>query len=388
MGTFAPQNAAFFTLNIRELIFYGGAMNIGIPKERRPFEYRVGVSPAGVEILVHQGNTVYVEHDAGMGSGFPDQDYERAGASIVYSGHEVFGRAELLLKIARPLQEEIEWILPETTLMGFLHLASARQGRVEGLVEKKVTSIAYEQIQLSNGMLPVLHALSQIGGLMSPQIAARCMQSNLGGKGILLGGVAGVPPAEVVIIGAGAAGASAAAAFLAAGAQVTVLDRSMDALQRIHDRDSRAITMIATRRNIERACNFADVVVGAVHVPGERAPVVINREMLKTMKPRSVLIDMSIDQGGCCETSRPTTHEHPTYVEEGILHYCVPNISAVVARTATHAFVNAAMPFIMKIAGLGAHEAIASDPALEMGVNIFMGEMRHLHLWTPQEEGG
>jgi len=363
-------------------------MNIGIPKERRPYEYRVGVSPAGVEILVQQGNTVYVEHDAGMGAGFPDQDYERAGANIVYSGHEVYGRAELLLKIARPMEDEVEWIVPGTILMGFLHLASARQGRVEGLIEKKVTSIAYEQIQLANGVLPVLHALSQIGGLMAPEIAARCMQNNLGGKGVLLGGVVGVPPAEVVIVGAGAAGASAATSFLAAGAQVTVLDKSLEALQRVHDRDPRVVTMISTRRNIERACNFADVVVGAVHVPGERAPIVITREILKAMKPRSVLIDMSIDQGGCCETSRPTTHEHPIYIEEGILHYCVPNISAVVARTATHALINAAMPFVVEIAEYGTENAIARNPALEKGVNTFKGELRHLHLWIPQEEGG
>ncbi len=362
-------------------------MNIGIPKERRPFEYRVGVSPAGVEILVQQGNTVYLEHDAGMGSGFPDRDYERAGATIVYSGHEVYGRAELLLKITRPVEEEIEWLVPGTTLMGFLHLASARAGRVEGLQAKQITAIAYEQIQLANGLLPVLHSLSQIGGLMAPQIAARFMQNNLGGKGILLGGVAGVPPAEVVIIGAGAAGTSAAGSFLGLGAQVTVLDMSMEALQRIHDRYPRVVTMIATRRNIERACNYADVVLGVVHVPGERAPIVLSREMLKTMKPRSLLIDMSIDQGGCFETSRPTTHDHPTYVEEGILHYCVPNVSAVVARTASHAFVNAAMPFIMKVAELGPEAAIAADPALEKGVNLLGGELRHLLLWIASEKG-
>jgi alanine dehydrogenase len=362
-------------------------MNIGIPKERRPFEYRVGVSPAGVDILVQQGHTVYVEHEAGLGAGFSDLEYEHAGASIVYSGHEVYGRAELLLKVTRPVQEEIEWLNPETTLMGFLHLASARQGRVEGLVEKKTTAIAYEQIQLPDGSLPVLHSLSQIGGRMAPQIAARFLQNNLGGKGILLGGVAGVPPAEVIIIGAGAAGTNAAVAFLGLGAHVTVLDKSMESLQRLHDRYPQIVTMISTRRNIERACNYADVVLGVVLVPGERAPIVLTREMLKTMKPRSLLIDMSIDQGGCFETSRPTTHDHPTYVEEGILHYCVPNVPAVVARTSTHAFVNAAMPYIMKVATCGAEAAIAKDASLEMGVNTFKGEMRHLQRWIAPEEG-
>ena len=362
-------------------------MYIGIPKERRPYEYRVGVSPAGVEILIQQGHTVYLEHDAGLGAGFNDQEYERAGANIVYSGHEVYGRADLLLKVTRPMQEEIEWLNPESTLMGFLHLASARQGRVEGLIEKKITAIAYEQIQLPNGNLPVLHSLSQIGGQMAAQIAARFMQNNRGGKGILLGGIAGVPPAEVVIIGAGAAGTNASSVFLGQGAHVTVLDKSLDALQRIHDRYPQVVTMIATRRNIERACNYADVVLGVVLVPGERAPIVITREMLKTMKPRSLLIDMSIDQGGCFETSRPTTHDHPTFIEEGILHYCVPNVPAVVARTSTHAFVNAAMPYVLKVAECGAEAAIAKDPVLAMGVNTFKGEIRHLQRWIAPEEG-
>jgi alanine dehydrogenase len=362
-------------------------MDIGIPKERRPYEYRVGVSPAGVEILVQQGNTVYVEHEAGLGAGFSDHEYERSGASIVYSGHEVFGRADLLLKVTRPMQEEIEWINPESTLMGFLHLASARQGRVEGLLEKKITAIAYEQIQLADGSLPVLHSLSQIGGQMAAQIAARFMQNNLGGKGILLGGIAGVPPAEVVIIGAGAAGTNAAGVFLGQGSHVTVLDKSLEALQRIHDRYPQLVTMLATRRNIERACNYADVVLGVVHVPGERAPIVLTREMLKTMKPRSLLIDMSIDTGGCFETSRPTLHDHPTFVEEGILHYCIPNVPGVVARTSTHAFVNAAMLYMIKVAELGAEKAIEKDPALALGVNTFKGEIRYLQRWLAQEEG-
>ncbi|MDX9993177.1 MAG: alanine dehydrogenase [Anaerolineales bacterium] len=362
-------------------------MNIGIPKERRPFEYRVGISPAGVEILVQQGHTVHLEHEAGLGSGFSDQEYERAGAGVVYSGHEVYGRSDLLLKVTRPVEEEIEWFNSGSILMGFLHLASARQGRVEGLIQKKITAIAYEQIQFPDGSLPVLHSLSQIGGLLAPQIAARFMQNNLGGKGILLGGVAGVPPAEIVIIGAGAAGTAAAQSFLGLGAHVTVLDKSMEPLQRIHERYPQLVTMISTRRNIERACNYADVVLGVVLVPGERAPIVISREMLKTMKPRSLLIDMSIDQGGCFESSRPTTHDHPTYVEEGILHYCVPNVSAVVARTSTHAFVNAAMPYIMKVAGSGVEAAVGQDPALELGLNLVEGEIRHLQRWIAPEEG-
>lgn len=360
-------------------------MYIGIPKERRSNEYRVGLSPAGVDILVNQeGHTVYVEHDAGKGAGFSDQEYERCGARIVYAAQEVFGRADLLLKIARPMQEEIEWMRPETTMMGFLHLAASREERVRALLNNQITSIAYEQIRREDGCLPVLRSLSQIGGQMMPQIAARLLQSNLGGKGILLGGVAGVPPAEVVIIGGGVAGTSAAGAFLGVGAHVTVLDKELNALQRIQDRFPQVVTMIATRRNIERACAFADVVVGAVLLPGERAPIVVSRETLSKMKPRSLVIDLSIDQGGCFETSRPTSHDNPSYVEEGIIHYCVPNVSSLVARTAVHAFVNAAIRYMMKIARMGVDAAIESDEALAVAVNTHRGEIRNLHLWTAE----
>lgn len=352
-------------------------MYIGVPKERRPFECRVGLPPAGVEILVEHGHTVYVEHEAGLGAGFSNQEYEQAGARLVYSAHEVFGRAELVCKIARPLQDEIGWMQPETTLLGYLHLASTRQDRIDALLEKKITAIAYEQIQLPDGSLPVLRPLSQIGGLMTAQIAARFMQNNFGGKGILLGGIAGVPPAEVVILGAGTAGLSAARAFLGAGAHVTLLDRSMEALQRAADTLPLAVTMIASKRNIERACHFADVVVGAILVPGDRTPVIVPREVVRSMKPRSLVIDLSIDQGGCFETSRPTMHDRPTYVEEGIIHYCVPNIPGVVGRTSTHAFINAAMLYILEIAS-GVEQAIASNPAIAAAVNTHQGQLVNL----------
>lgn len=361
-------------------------MNIGIPKERRAFEYRVGLSPAGVEILVHQEKaTVFVQHDAGAGAGFSDQDYEQSGARIVYAAEEVFGRADLVLKVARPVREEIGWMQPGAALMGFLHLAAARQERIQALLDNRITTIAYEQIQQADGTLPVLRSLSQIGGLMTPQIAARLLQSDLGGKGVLLGGVAGVPPAEVVVIGAGAAGANAAGAFLRAGAHVTVLDKDYPPLQRIQERYPQLVTMVATRRNLDRACAFADVVVGAVLIPGERAPQVITRETLRLMKPRSLLIDLSIDQGGCCETSRPTTHDQPTYVEEGVIHYCVPNVTSLVARTAIHAFVNAAMLYIMAVARLGVDAAILGDDSLARAVNTYQGEARNLHLWSARE---
>ena len=360
-------------------------MNIGIPKERRPFEYRVGLSPAGAEILVHQGHVIFLEHGAGLGAGFSDQQYEQAGVKIVYSPHEAFGRAELVLKLARPMQDEVEWFNPGTTMMGFLHLASARQDRVQALLQQKVNSVAYEQIQLPDGSMPVLRPLSQIGGQLAGQIAARYLQTNFGGKGILIGGIAGIPPAEVVVIGGGSAGSNAAKVFIGLGAHVTVLDKDLNALQHNCERYPQAVTMIATNRNIERACAYADVVVGAVLVPGERSPIVVSRDTIKKMKPRSLLIDLSIDLGGCFETSRPTSHDQPTYVEEGIIHYCVPNVPAMVARTATYAFVNAAIPFISEIASSGIEAAMKNNPAIELGVNTYKGELLHLQQWDSLE---
>jgi alanine dehydrogenase len=354
-------------------------MNIGIPKERRPFEGRVGLSPIGVEILFHLGNQVYVEHEAGVGAGFSDQEYEKSGARIVYSPEEVFARADLTLKVARPLKEELDWLRPNTTLAGLLHLASARQDKVEALLEKKITSIAYEQIELPDGSLPVLRPFSQIGGSMTASVAAHLLQNNWGGKGILLGGVPGVPPAEVVILGGGVVGTFATQAFLGLGAHVTVIDKDINALQRMYNRFPSVVTMISIKRNIEKTTSYADVVVGAVLVTGERTPTLVTREMMRAMKPRSVFIDVSIDQGGCAETSRPTTHERPTYVEEGVIHHCVPNMPGVVGRTATHAFVNAAMPFIRKLVNLGVETAI-KDPAIEKAVNTHNGELVHLTL--------
>jgi len=352
-------------------------MNIGIPKERRPFEFRVGLSPAGVELLTQRGHTVFVEHEAGAGAGFADTDYEHAGAHLVYSTEEAFGRADLLLKVARPLQEELEWLQSGSILAGFLHLASARQDKVERLLEKKVTAVAFEQIIAPDGSLPVLRPFSQIGGAMAAQIAARLLQNNWGGKGILIGGVPGVPPAEAVVLGAGVVGTYATQTFLGMGAHVTVIDHNLAALQRLWDRFPAAVTLLSTRRNIERSVAYADVLVGAVLVPGQRTPILVSRSMVQSMRRRSVIMDLSIDGGGCVETSRPTTHERPVYLEEGILHYCVPNMPGAVARSATHAFVNSAMPYIVEIATDGA-DALLGNPAIEPALNTYAGERRHL----------
>ncbi|MBI5842243.1 MAG: alanine dehydrogenase [Chloroflexi bacterium] len=353
-------------------------MNIGIPKETRPFEFRVGLSPAGVEILTQQKHVVYVEHDAGVGAGFSDQEYERAGARLAYSAEEVFGRADLLLKVSRPLKGELEWLKPGSILMGLLHLPSTQKDKIDILLEKKITAIAYEQIMLSDGSLPVLRPFSQIGGAMAAQIAARLLQNNWGGKGILMGGVPGVPPAEAVVIGGGVVGTYATQMFLGMGAHVTVIDQSISVLQRIADRFPNIVTMISTKRNIERATAYADVVVGAVLVSGQRAPLLVTRDMVRAMKPRSVIMDVSIDEGGCVETSRPTTHEHPVYIEEGVLHYCVPNMPGVVARTATHAFVNAAIPYILEVVNNRMEDIMKDHPAIETAINTHAGQQHHM----------
>ena len=345
-------------------------MDIGIPKERRESEYRVGLTPIGVQLLTADGHACYVERGAGLGAGFSDRDYEQAGARIVYQPHESFGRAELVLKVARPTTEECEWLNEGQTLMGLLHLAAARQSRVDLLLEKRVTAIGYEMIQLDDGSLPVLTPLSQAAGRMMVQVAASLLQNDKGGKGILLGGVPGVPPAEVVIIGAGTLGTCAARAFLGIGATVYVLDRDLRRLQQVDALlHGQAVTMVSHDFNVRKVAKFADVLIGAVLVTGQRAPIVVTRDIIKTMKPRSLIIDMSIDQGGCVETSRPTTHASPTFVEENILHCCIPNRPSVIARTATHAFNNAAWPYIQSIARLGVEAALAADPALERGVN-------------------
>jgi alanine dehydrogenase len=351
-------------------------MDIGIPRERRESEYRVGLTPIGVQLLTAEGHAVYVERDAGLGAGFSNRDYEQAGARIVYQPQEAFGRADLVLKVARPTAEECEWLREGQTLMGLLHLAAARRSRVETLLDKGVTAVGYEMIQDDDGSLPVLMPLSQVAGRMLVQVAATLSQNDKGGKGILLSGVPGVPPAEVVIVGACTLGTYAARAFLGIGAAVYLLDRDLQRLQTVDTLlNGRAITMVAHEFNVRKVVRFADVLIGAVLIPGQRAPVVVTREMVQTMKPRSAIIDVSIDQGGCVETSRPTTHKSPTFVEEGVIHFCVPNLPAVVARTATHAFNNAAWPYIQAVTKLGVDAALESQPALARGVNTRAGKI-------------
>jgi alanine dehydrogenase len=348
----------------------------GIPKEHHPFEYRVGMTPAGVSILTARGHQCYVEAGAGVGSGFSDIEYEQAGARLSYNHDEPFRRADLLLKVQRPTDEEIGWMNEGQTLLSFMMLASTHERYRRALQDKSVAVIAYEMIQDVDGRLPVLYPLSQIGGWMAAQVASQFLQNNQGGKGILIGGIASVPPADVVIIGAGVVGISAAEAFLGRGARVILLDHNLRKLQQAHDRFSGQVTtMVSHDFNLKRVCKFADVLLGAVHVPGQRAPKIITRDMVRSMRPGSLIIDMSIDQGGCVETSRPTNHDDPTFVAEGVTHYCVLNVPGVVGRTATHAFLNAAWPFVTRLADEGLTAALEHDPALKHGLVMHKGSV-------------
>jgi alanine dehydrogenase len=356
-------------------------MYICIPKERRDSEFRVGLTPAGVKLLTLAGHTCFIEHNAGVGSGFQDYDYQNAGGQIVYSGEEIYGRADLLLKVSRPTVQEFIWMQENSTVMGFLHLAAGSTEKADLLANKNITAIGYEIIQDEEGDLPVLIPLSQLGGRMVPQIAATLAQNNYGGKGILLGGIPGVPPAEVVIVGGGTAGRAAARNFIGMGAAVYVLDRDLAKLRVIdHHFQGGLVTMVSHEFNLEKVCRFADVIVGAVLVPGERTPILITLEMIQSMRPRSIVIDLSIDQGGCVETSRPTTHSNPTFIKENIIHYCVPNMTGVLGRTATHAMNNASWPFIKLIAELGIDKALDRNSSLRRGMYTYQGEIVHSYL--------
>jgi alanine dehydrogenase len=366
-------------------------MNIGVPRERRADEHRVGLTPAAIEMLTAAGHACVIERDAGRGAGFSDVEYERAGARIVYSGEEAYGRADLVAKVSKPTREEAGWLKEGSTVLGFMHLAAGNRDRVEAMLAKRVTAIAYETIQEDDGALPVQSALSHMAGLMAPQVAGTLLQNERGGKGILLSGVPGVPPAEVVILGAGTFGVAAAHAFLGLGASVYMLDMDLGRLQRVENHlgfGRHIAMMLAHPSNIRKAAAFADVFVGAIHIPGARSPVAVTREMVRSMKPRSVIMDVAIDQGGCVETSRPTTHRDPTFVAENVIHYCVPNMTSVVARSATHALTNAAWPFVAALAGRGFAAALTHVPALKRGVATYQGDVVNAvlasHLGVPE----
>jgi alanine dehydrogenase len=321
-------------------------MKYGIPKEVRDMETRVGLTPGGVQSLVQAGHTVYVERDAGTAAGYHDEDYRRAGGEIVYSPAEAYGRADVVCKIARPTAAEHPLFREGQTLYAFLSLASASADLREALAEKHIQAVAYERIQEADGTRPVLLAASEIAGRLAPIIAGNLLMSE-GGRGVLLGGLPGIPPAAVVILGAGVLGANAAQAFLGVGAEVVVLDNNVKKLRWLEkELNGRVTTMYATPININRAVLFADVLVGAAAVLGERAPVLVHEAQVKAMRRGAIIIDYAIDEGGCIATSRPTTRRNPTFVAHQVIHYCVPNITAAVGRTASKAITYAALPYL------------------------------------------
>ncbi len=349
-------------------------MNFGVLKEDRRLERRVALSPAGIQSLTAAGNRVFVEQHAGLLSMFNDSDYVAAGAVIVYSAEEAINRSQILLKISPPTNGELLLLGFGQVFFSAFHLVVSDRRITDGLLAKKTTAIAYELIEDSRGDLPVLQAMSEIGGQLSIQAAAHFLQGEEGGRGILLGGIPGIPPASVVILGAGTVGRTAARVALGLGAAVTVLDTDLSRLREVeHCFHWKIATALATEVNVARAVQFADVVIGAVLLKGERSPHVVTETMVKTMKAGSVIVDVSIDQGGCVETSRPTTIDDPVFVEHGVVHFCVPNIPAMVSRTATVGLTNAILPYLRSVGEIGVEQALRMDPGFAKGACTFGG---------------
>lgn len=344
-------------------------MRIGIPKEVLLEEKRVSLAPAGVDTLVKAGHNVFIETQAGIESHFTDADYERVGATIVYSAEEVFQRAELIAKISPLTEREAEMLQPEQILFSFLHLAVGRKNIIDKLISKKITAISYELIE-KNDQLPVLQSMSEIAGQLAIQVGEKYLCSDIpGSRGILMGGITGVAPAAVVILGAGIVGLNAARSALGRGAQVIVLDKDLRRLQRIENLLNRHVTTVkANPYTIARGAKFADLFIGAVQVKGEKSPNLLTEDMVKTMKKGAVIVDVSIDQGGCVETSYPTSLSEPVFVKHDVIHYCVPNMPALVSRTATYGLTNASIEYMLNIANNGLTDALLGDVGLAQGV--------------------
>ena len=352
-------------------------MRVGVPKEIKNHEYRVGLTPASVKELVAAGHEVFVETAAGNAIDCPDSAYQKAGATILPAAAAVFEAAEMIVKVKEPQPEEIALLRPHHLLFTYLHLA-ADKPQAEGLMASGATCIAYETVTSRTGTLPLLKPMSEVAGRMSIQVGAHYLEKEQGGRGVLLGGVPGVSPAKVAILGGGVSGVNAAQMAVGMRADVTIYDINMERLAELDMFFSSQIkTAYATKATIAKAVEEAELVIGAVLVPGAAAPKLVTREMLKTMKRGSVLVDIAIDQGGCFETSHPTTHADPVFVVDGVIHYCVANMPGAVARTSAFALNNATLPFALKLAGLGAEAAMKADPHLAMGLNVSGGKIRH-----------
>ena len=352
-------------------------MRVGVPKEIKNHEYRVGLTPASVAELIAAGHEVFVETKAGTGIDFADSAYEKCGATILPTAAEVFAQSDMIVKVKEPQPVEIAMLEPRHLLFTYLHLA-ADKPQAEGLMKSGATCIAYETVTSRSGALPLLKPMSEVAGRMSIQVGAHYLEKEQGGRGVLLGGVPGVAPAKVAILGGGVAGINAAQMATGQRADVTIYDINND---RLADLDmhfgSQIKTAFASKSAIAQAVKEAELVIGAVLVPGAAAPKLVTRAMLKTMKRGSVLVDIAIDQGGCFETSRATTHDDPVYVVDGVIHYCVANMPGAVSRTSAFALNNATLPFALKLANLGADAAMAEDPHLANGLNVSGGKIRH-----------
>ena len=350
-------------------------MIVGIPRENKDNEYRIGIVPSGVEELVSDGHTVIIQSGAGSGSGLTDGDFQSAGAEIVRDAGDVWGKADLVMKVKEPLSAEYDLMRENQILFTFLHLAPLPD-LVEVLSSKGIRAVAYETIQLPDGSLPLLAPMSQVAGKMAVQLGAAFLQKEKGGMGILLGGVPGTKHGRIVIIGGGSVGISAAKVAYGLGAEVVIIDINHTRLSYIDDIfDGKVVTLMSNKRNIREAAAACDILVGAVLIVGAEAPKIVTREVLRGMKAGSVFVDVSIDQGGMSETSRPTSHSDPVYIEEDVVHYCVPNIPGSVPATSTYALTNVTLPYCRKLAGPDPVSAIREDPSLALGVNTWDGHV-------------
>jgi alanine dehydrogenase len=352
-------------------------VRIGVPKEIKVHEYRVGLVPSSVRELVHSGHEVVIEKGAGLGAGLADEAYVQVGARIAETADEVYAVAEMLVKVKEPQAAERKKLRAGQVLFTYLHLAPDPKQTRE-LQASGATCVAYETVTAPDGSLPLLTPMSEVAGRMAPHVGASCLEKVHGGRGILLGGVPGVPPADMIILGAGVVGLNAALIAVGMGANVILVDRSMAALRRAADRFGASVgTVFSTRNAIERLIVKADLVIGAVLVAGAAAPKLVTAEMIRTMKPGAAIVDVSIDQGGCFETSRATTHADPTYIVDGVVHYCVSNMPGAVARTSTFALNNATLPFVLALANNGWKKAMSLDQHLRDGLNIHEGRITH-----------
>ncbi len=352
-------------------------MRIGVPKEIKTLEFRVGLVPASVRELTHHGHEVMVETGAGDGIGFGDAAYETAGATVAPDAESVFASADMIVKVKEPQPSECAMLREGQVIFTYLHLAADRQ-QTEGLMASGATAIAYETVMDSRGRLPLLAPMSEVAGRMAVQVGAHCLEKDQGGSGILLGGVPGVPPAKVAVIGGGVSGTNAARMAMGCEAQVTIFDTDLERLAMLDLQFGGQLnTVYSTVDAIETYVPDADLVVGAVLLPGAAAPRLVTRDMVKAMRPGSVIVDIAIDQGGCCETSRPTTHAEPTYVDEGVVHYCVTNMPGAVPRTSAFALNNATLPYVLALTNKGAMAAMGEDPHLLAGLNVHAGKVTY-----------